>query len=914
MWTIYGVDSPNVEGVTRPKFISIADFKPSDQITEDNFNNASNTFLCISRGINQGGVNIWPTGNKPSAYYSGASIASNVLGYTRFNILHKKTVENGQIQYEYDNCYYTWAFHTAGTNINYFDGYNKGTQQCSICPACDFAQYTNNEIQRQFVTAMYLVATAGNHPSGIGVVRPLWVCNFSDVFGWAGDEMQAFLGPVISADLIDEWLRGSKKDNPDAPIKPLDPEDADKHVAVTQNWTWHNKFKIMNWSGPWPNKLLIEGAPADMTDFWNNYAVYNQVNDTDNFYHILSTYTGDSIARSNFLRSLNACWKNVNDQVAEVGHSINDYYGQGNLDEGYFTTYNLAIDGSPSGLTFRPMFGMGNIDIGEMTLDYSSKTDYTAFDLCGIKIKTGSKYFELAKSYPHNSLVFGTGTISGEYCFMDPCIIRHGGHYYIGGDLCYGTGYSVGAFVIICRIDNLQRMPNYGGPNPGDPDPTDPNATGADTDTLNDIFGDGTITAPNATTENIINGNIGDYSGPDGTGTAGDGSAYNEDGSPRDPADYDGTGTGEKNTNPVDNHQIENTHDGSMGNGTGDPHGDDTKITDPSSTVPSGTHTDGTVTGAGVLEVFTPTLAELNTFTAELLSGTVLNSIKNFFTTNPMDGIFGLHMLPYTGFEGTATANPRIGTHDFTAALTLADKEYLTVDYGTVYIPFVYDGFENYAPYSDAKIFLPFIGTKDIDINVIQGSQCHLKYNISLVTGDIYAYMYCQWAARWGAADTAQGVEHLMYSWQGNCAATIPLSHLDSTNYISGAMQIAGGITSLAAGAAMANPMAVVSGLGAVSNGIAETGRTSIVTSGNISGMAAFMGCREPYFIISRPIVAFSEAYNHYLGQRSNAIQRIDDLRTGTYTVMKNIDLRGVAATGTELDEITSIMKGGFYR
>jgi hypothetical protein len=290
-----------------------------------------------------------------------------------------------------------------------------------------------------------------------------------------------------------------------------------------------------------------------------------------------------------------------------------------------------------------------------------------------------------------------------------------------------------------------------------------------------------------------------------------------------------------------------------------------------------------------------------------------MNSIKNYFTTNPMDGIFGLHIIPYGGFAGATTANPRIGTHTFEASLTESVTEFTTIDYGSVDVKFVYDGYENYAPYSDAKIYLPYLGTKDIDINIIQGCTCTLKYNVSLVTGDIYAYMYAQWNSKWGDHGTARGVDHLVYSWQGNCASTIPLSHLDSTNYISGAVQAAGGIVSLVAGAASANPVAIPAGLAGVSNGVAQIGRTSIITSGNLSGMAAYMSEKTPYFIFSRPIIAFNKSYNHYVGQRSNAICMIANLSPGKYTEMSNVDLNGIAATADELNEIEGILKGGFY-
>ena len=120
-------------------------------------------------------------------------------------------------------------------------------------------------------------------------------------------------------------------------------------------------------------------------------------------------------------------------------------------------------------------------------------------------------------------------------------------------------------------------MSNFDAGNPGDPKtPTDPDAepNGVNPAAINNTFGDGTGLKPNPTTESDINDSIGDAPASDN-----DGSAFNPDGTPRNPADYDTPrSTGEKNTNPVDTHSVPNTHDGSLGNGTGDVHEGDTII------------------------------------------------------------------------------------------------------------------------------------------------------------------------------------------------------------------------------------------------------------------------------------------------------------------------------------------------
>ena len=916
MWIFYGTQSPT--NFNNPLPISILDFVPSDKISLADFNNVSKTWICYDDTSPFGSDYIAPVNNMYSyADVKQALQSVNILPYTRMNIVHPKWVNNVK-SYFYDGCAYTWAFDTPGTQIYYLTAYSLGNETWSYTPQVHFTHYNLNEMNKNKVIACYLVGTPGNSASGIENVRPLFGIDLSDVSEFRDHPIQYYLGPVLPKTTISEWLKGITINSPNSPTKPTG--KADEVEFTSPDWNWRNQFKVMNFdeledaADLFPEHWLIDNRFA-LTDTdpdyvpFSQYCVWNDSNDAQNIYHRFGY-----VVNSSMITSLE---RNINNNADELGSSIDSAFKVDDVAAGFFCTHNSSIDDfsgqgiSGSYLNYSSSNMPKKITAPAFSINYE---DYLLYQLADIDFSTDEYFFRLSKNYPNNTLSFKASMPSGvgdTMFFNDACIIRYEEHFYIGGMFTWGRmgNYGSSGFCILCRIDNLDQMDNYNGPNPGDPaDTGDAYRKGLAASLLVKTFGPGDGSTENPSSDNVSNEYLGDAPNDDD-----DGSAYNADGSPRDPADDEGTGTGEKNTHPIDSEQIVNHHDGSLGNGTGDPHQGDNEISDPEDSLPSGIDDPGTVTGAGVLSVFTPTQAQLSTFTSEMLSNTVLDSIKNFFTTNPMDGIFGLHILPYTGFSSASTANPRIGTHTFTAEINLASSEYITVDYGTIFVPFSYDGYENYAPQSDAKIFLPFIGMKDIDINLIQGCYINLKYNISLVTGDIYAYLYAQWAAKWAHAGEAQGVNHLVYHWQGNCAATVPLSHLDSTNYISGAMQVAGGITSLVAGAAASNPFAIPAGISGVTNGVAEMGRTSIITSGNISGMAAFMGCREAYLLISRPIIAYNAAYRHYLGQRSNAIELIGQLPKGTFTKMRNVDLSGVMATGDELSELESILKGGFY-
>lgn len=914
--------------------VAVGNFVATSQISVDDFRNAGNTTITVQSATQQ--LSDYLSAAQGVTQFAGGPPAGGVAPF--YLIVHPTTIINppapSTTSYSYDGCRFQ-CYATQGGS-GHLMGYLHNSLTYDFQPKFDYiyscpAALAGQNVGVERMKSVRWVALWDTENDTVMALRPLYTVSMSGT-GWVGGDGNAyFYGQLVPISTAQAWFANIiQRTDPDDPNdQPGDSDSQDAEAPEGVNWSWLNQFKIMNWgdNDPWPAKMLVDIPANASTRYWydnpHDYMAWNDDNDGDGYYH-----GGGVVYQSGYRNAKHA----IIDKIAELHEWGTNLCGFDKItaDSGKFIEYyNFYTDPVTGTYTrFGAEAASSTFTVNDdMSLTWSTATFYD------LTISNNGSSFNLHTNYPNfphwNRVNLETvGGIASD-CV---CIIRYRNHYYLGGVCgltCSDNNDGVVGFCVLCRIDKLKDMPGYGGSDPDDPGNVggDPDSPGIDP---TDTFGPGGPGGSNPDTDKDVDTNTGDgtptldpgLGGPSGTGGLGQSGYYDDDGTyhapdgttygPDDPNNPRNKGTGEKQSNPVNTARTPNIHDGSVGNGTGNPHQNDTQITNPSSTLPSG-GTTGTIGGAGFLSIFTPTQQELTDFSGELFSTSALTAIKQYFSSNPMDGIFGLHMVPFTGFASNIIANPRIGTYDFNTTLTLAAEEFINVDYGEIDIPFVYDGYENYAPQSDAKIFLPFIGTKDIDINVIQGCKIHLYYNVSLVTGDIYAYLYCQWNSKYQQSGVDQGVDHLMYHWQGNCAVSIPISHVDSSNYISGAMQIAGGITSLAAGAVAGSPFTIPSGITGVTQGIAEMGRSSIITSGNISGVAAFMGAREPYLILSRPIIAFNNSYNHYLGRKSNAVCRIGILEEGSFTQMRNIDLSGVTATNDELQQIEGILKGGFY-
>ena len=213
---------------------------------------------------------------------------------------------------------------------------------------------------------------------------------------------------------------------------------------------------------------------------------------------------------------------------------------------------------------------------------------------------------------------------------------------------------------------------------------------------------------------------------------------------------------------------------------------------------------------------------------------------------------------------------------------------------GSCDIPKKWGAYLDYNPYTKLSIFLPYIGFKEIDADDVMGKTVALQYIIDVLTGACVAELKC--------GDT------VLSTWSGNCANEVPISSSDWRGAISAAVGIAATIAATASvtGGATA-PMAasMVASVGANSMNLKPT----ISRSGSVSGSAGFIGQQRPYIIRTIPNLVIPADQNKFIGYPSFVTMSLGSL-TG-YNEISSVHLEGIPATGAELDELETILKGG---
>ena len=237
--------------------------------------------------------------------------------------------------------------------------------------------------------------------------------------------------------------------------------------------------------------------------------------------------------------------------------------------------------------------------------------------------------------------------------------------------------------------------------------------------------------------------------------------------------------------------------------------------------------------GSGLIHVYNPTPGEFVGF-GNWLWVTYADATIDKIWNNPFDGIIGAHEL-YATPQRDGRDNIRSGFLVCPVTSDLVRQRYTEIDCGTVIIPEFYGNYFDYSPYSQAYIYLPFIGINEVSIDDIVGHAVNIRYRVDAYNGSCIAMIYI----------AKSGYRNLCYQFGGNCAVEVPLAGgsqaaikagmLQAEAYSRAAIQsaqiqktasIGSGILNGAAGSSFAGPLAGI--IGALAGG----------TSGYIQGSA----------------------------------------------------------------------------
>jgi len=311
---------------------------------------------------------------------------------------------------------------------------------------------------------------------------------------------------------------------------------------------------------------------------------------------------------------------------------------------------------------------------------------------------------------------------------------------------------------------------------------------------------------------------------------------------------------------------------------------------------------------AGMFALFSPSSSQMKALAAYLwtdfggagtdvvaMLGEVVEALKRT-VANPLDLVLGLSIIASQGLSKGGSSNVHVGFWDTGVSMTKLSKQYFTVDCGSVsFGPVCGDTFLDYAPYSKFSIFLPYVGTKILDANDVVGHTISVKYRGDCVTGGLVCYL-----KRDGT---------IIAEFAGNCALNLPLSAESWGQTISGGLSIvAGAVGGAVKGGAAGAATGAVSAAASVATNPSVLSPQVEYTSA-VAGGSGHMGSQKPFIL--REAVRFHSTshFNTVTGYPSFYFKKLGDC-TG-FTQVVDVHIHGLSATGAELTEIETLLKGG---
>ena len=344
--------------------------------------------------------------------------------------------------------------------------------------------------------------------------------------------------------------------------------------------------------------------------------------------------------------------------------------------------------------------------------------------------------------------------------------------------------------------------------------------------------------------------------------------------------------------------------------------------------------------GSGLIHVYNPTPGEFVGF-GNWLWVTYADATIDKIWNNPFDGIIGAHEL-YATPQRDGRDNIRSGFLVCPVTSDLVRQRYTEIDCGTVIVPEFYGNYFDYSPYSQAYIYLPFIGINEVSIDDIVGHAVNIRYRVDAYNGSCIAMIYV----------AKSGYRNLCYQFAGNCAVEVPLAGgsqaaikagmLQAEAYSRAAIQsaqiqktasIGSGILNGAAGSSFAGPLAGI--IGALAGGTSGyiqgsanvaaaklqgqamqeaaryANKSSVQHSGQFGASHGAMGLKTPFIMIRNPIQVKVVNYNNDYGFPAHKRVIIGGC-TG-YLRVREVNVISAHATNEEKRAIEEELKAGVY-
>ena len=281
---------------------------------------------------------------------------------------------------------------------------------------------------------------------------------------------------------------------------------------------------------------------------------------------------------------------------------------------------------------------------------------------------------------------------------------------------------------------------------------------------------------------------------------------------------------------------------------------------------------------------------QLNSLASDLWTDNFFEQIiKNF--QDPFDALLSLSIFPFA--VSGVSRYVKIGNYTSSVAMREVTDQYVSIDLGTVNIKEAVGSYLDYSPYTRLTLFLPFIGFVPLNTDEYMGKELTVKYHVDLLTGACVAYLF------------VNGAVHSQYT--GNVATQIPLSGRDMSSLYQSMISV--GLSAIGTVATGGLTSALSAGALAASASTVMSSKDRVQVGGSIQGSSGFLGIQKPYVLVEAPNLCLPSRQNYFTGYPSFITSTLGSL--SGYTEVDSCHLEGIPCTGSELEEIERLLKGG---
>ena len=297
---------------------------------------------------------------------------------------------------------------------------------------------------------------------------------------------------------------------------------------------------------------------------------------------------------------------------------------------------------------------------------------------------------------------------------------------------------------------------------------------------------------------------------------------------------------------------------------------------------------------SGFMKIYVPTDEQLQTIGERMRDENIFSTVATFFAGDISKAVIALNILPLDVPNDNTEHNLKIGWTNITASAPYATKQWIAFDCGTVEIPSFTKTEFDYSPNTQIQIYLPYVGVRDLDIDLVVGRKLNLVYNCDIVSGACIAIL----------EDSETG--RLYYQYTGNMAINIPITSRDFTDVFQSLIQTT---TNVTVGAVAGGGIGGVIG-GAVGGAVDLLNtKPQISHSGNVNTNYGYMSSAVPYVEIKTPSLSIASDENKYKGFPTNQTVTLSDCHG--YTKVEEIHVENISATGNEQNEIVNLLTEG---